>query len=113
MGADVGGYKDAKPPFAWLFCERQVVDNDQDMGYGPAVYSTPEQVVELNNALNTISVADFQKKFESGTMTNIGFSPETWKNKDILEFWMEYFEKMKEFYSSAAKAGQAVITFIS
>jgi hypothetical protein len=48
----------AKPPLSWTIFGSRVLDEDQDLGYGPANYLTAEQVVLLNSELSKISSKD-------------------------------------------------------
>src|SRR5215471_4886646 len=48
----------AEPPLSKIIFSGQVIDEEQDMGYGPAHYLTTEQVKEISAALSKISDSD-------------------------------------------------------
>lgn len=63
-------------PLAKVLFSGQLIDKDQDLGYGPAHYVTPEQVVDLNNQISKITIADLRLKFDPEKMTTLGIYPE-------------------------------------
>lgn len=97
-----------------LFSE-DVIDEDQDMGYGPAHYLTPEKVKELNDQLMTITEEELEKRFDPAQLKAAGAYPDIWEQdrEEILEYLVEHFELLKDFYAEAAAKGEAIITMIS
>jgi hypothetical protein len=60
----------------------QLIDEEQDLGYGPAHYLTPEQVAELNNEISTITIADLKQKFNPKKMNELEVYPTIWDEGD-------------------------------
>jgi Domain of unknown function (DUF1877) len=88
-----------------------LMNEEQDLGYGPAHYLVPEDVNVLNGLLCTISDDDFMKKYDPDQMTEI--YPSCWDNStDSKEYILEMFQLLKEFYSNAAAKDEAVITYL-
>lgn len=102
-------------PLAKVLFSGQLIDEEQDLGYGPAHYLTPEQVVDLNNQISTLTEADLKKKYDPQKMTKQGVYPSVWQEGDDEEFGylMDYFKMVQEVYSEAAKNGEAIITYVS
>jgi hypothetical protein len=105
---------EAKPPFSWVLFSLQLVDEDQDMGYGPAHFLTEEQVKEVSLALTSINIAHLKSRFNSKVMMEKGIYPEIWgEGEAAFDYLYENFEKLKNFYKSASSKGNAVITFLN
>jgi hypothetical protein len=103
----------AKPPMAWVVFGDKVVDEDLDMGYGPAQYITPDQVKQLNQELDKVTAEQLTQNYDGKKMTDHGIYPEIWEETDGLDYLLEYFAEMKAFYKRAGEANKAVISFIS
>lgn len=84
-----------------------------DLGYGPARYHDPEQVKHLANSISDIDSRELARRFDPEAMQRhciYSFSAEY--ATDELELAQDYFEELKNFYSSAANRGDAILAFI-
>jgi hypothetical protein len=90
----------------------QVIDEDQDLGYGPAYYLTSSQVKETNSELEKITNENFMSKFNGSEMNELGIYPEVWTEDESLEYLLENFTAFKEFYKKASENQEAIITFL-
>ena len=104
---------DAANPLIWTLTAPQQIDPDQDMGYGPATYTTIEQTKDVSDALNEISEDELTSRYNGELMMEMGIYPEVWDDMDSLEYLIETFNSLKDFYSSAAAENKAVIIFIN
>ncbi|MET0462792.1 MAG: YfbM family protein [Chitinophagaceae bacterium] len=100
-------------PLGKALFSNQQIDQQQDLGYGPAQYLTPDQVKELNEKLSAISVEDFRKGFDGDKMSDIGVHPNIWSQDYALDYVSEYFESIQDVYALAAKNNEAIITFLN
>ncbi|PZR23525.1 MAG: DUF1877 domain-containing protein [Citrobacter freundii] len=93
----------------------QVVDEDQDMGYGPAHYLTPGQVETINEQLGAFTVEEVKARYNPARMTELSIYPGVWDKEDdqVFEYLLEWFLEVKQIYTTAAAEKQAVITFMS
>jgi hypothetical protein len=98
---------------AWVVFGDKIVDEDLDMGYGPAQYITPDQVKQLNKELDKVTAEQLTQNYDGKKMTDHGVYPEIWEGTDGLEYLLEYFAETKAFYQRAGEANKAVISFIS
>jgi len=104
----------ARPPLTWTIFGAYILDENQDLGYGPANYLTPEQVKELNNALKKLSDLDLQKNYDFEKMNNLDIYPNFWTDqRDEMTYLLQHFSKLKDFYATAAINDQAVISYLS
>ncbi len=103
----------ADTPLLWTLSPLQIIDPDLDMGYGPATYSTVEQTKEVSTAINRISIEEVKNRFNGEVMMEMGIYPNSWVDNESLEFLIENFILLKDFYNRAAAEGQAVIIFIN
>lgn len=105
--------EEAEPPLSDIIFSGQILDEDQDLGYGPAQYLEPEQVKEIHSALTGISVSDIREKYDAGVMNEKNVYPAAWKdNEEDKNFILDSFEDLKAFYEDAAEEGQSVISFL-
>jgi len=100
-------------PLAKVFFSGQIVDEEQDLGYGPGQYLTPEQVKELNEEISKISIEELSKKYDAKKMTELKVYPNIWENEDEVNYLTEYFQTIQEVYAEASKNDEAIITFIN
>lgn len=101
-------------PLAKVLFSGQLIDENQDLGYGPAHYLTPEQVIDLNNQISTITVNDLKLKFDPEKMTELGIYPEIWgEGDDAFDYVADNFLVVQKMYAEAVKNGEAMITFLN
>lgn len=113
-GHSLDTIESAEPPLSGVIFSGQIIDEDQDMGYGPAQYLTPAQVKEVNDALVNISNDEFRRRYDPEKLKDKGVYPQSWgEDEDEKEYLTNYFNDLKIFYSKAAKEGQAIVTFIT
>lgn len=109
------GFANAAHPLARIFFSGQIIDEEQDLGYGPAHYLTPAQVSELNDEISNITVDSLRQKYNPKRMTELEVYPAMWENDgdEEFEYLSQYFTNVQEFYAEAAKNGEAVVTFLN
>jgi hypothetical protein len=100
-------------PLGKALFSNQQIDQQQDLGYGPAQYLTPDQVKDLNEKFSAITVEDFRKGFDSEKMSEAGIHPNIWSEEYALDYVSEYFESVQEAFALAAKNNEAIITFLN
>ena len=105
---------EADHPLLAVLFSGQMVDDDQDLGYGPAHYLRPEQVVDLNNQIAIITVADLKQRYDAARMMELGVYPEIWEEDDeAFDYVAGYFTNVQQLYSDAARNHEAIITFVN
>jgi hypothetical protein len=100
-------------PLARTLFSGQLIDEDQDLGYGPAQYLTPDQVKEVNAEISKITIDEISKRYDSKRMSELGIYPNVWNEEESLEYLTDYFKTVQEVYSKAAQNNQAIITFLN
>jgi hypothetical protein len=100
-------------PLGKVLFSDQEIDNDQDLGYGPALYLTAEQVKEVDAELSKISDDELRARYNPTKMIELGIYPEIWEEEGILDYLFEYFKDVRNTYATAAKNDEAVITFVN
>ncbi len=91
----------------------QLIDEEQDLGYGSAHYLTPEQVAELNSELSVITTADLKQKFSPEKMNELEVYPKIWEEGNAFDYLAEGFQTVQKVFSDATKNGEAIITFLN
>lgn len=109
-----GSIQTAEHPLLRVLFSGQLIDEEQDLGYGPAHYLTPDQVTELSKELDAITREDLEKKYNAEEMTALEVYPSIWEDdKETFTYLADNFESIKALYADAADNGEAVITFLS
>lgn len=92
----------------------QLIDEEQDLGYGPAHYLTPDEVAELNNEISQITIADLKLKFNPAKMTELDVYPSIWdEDDDAFDYVADGFSTLQNTFKDAAENGEAIITFLN
>ncbi len=105
----------AERPLSLVFYNpsAHIIDENQDMGYGPAIYCTAEEVKEISSALDDISIEELEKRYDPARMEQLEIYPFSWKEEGAFNYLADYFKSIKEFYKAAADSNEAVISFIN
>jgi hypothetical protein len=105
----------ASPPLSWAFLSGQIIDEELDMGYGPANYCMPDQVKMIADALKELPSETLKQRYNAAKMQELEIYPFDWLQDEngILEYVLEHYESMREFYAIAARNNQAVITYLN
>lgn len=100
-------------PMGRVMFSGQFFDENLDMGYGPAHYLNPEQVIEISRDLEAIDDEELKKRYDGAQMDEKGVYPEGWKDEGSFEYLQENFRKLKDFFRSSAELKCAVVSYIS
>ncbi len=86
-----------------------------DIGLGPARLLTPEQVVRLAAALDSLTTDELTARFDPQDMQARAIYPDViWvrDGNDALAYLLDNFERMAEFYRDAAARGDGVLQWM-
>jgi len=95
------------------FFSFQLIDEEQDLGYGPAQYLTSEQVKETNSELQQLDIEALKNTTTGSDMVAKGIYPGIWDKGNTMEHLFDTFREFLAFYQQAAENNQAVVSFIS
>ncbi len=114
-GAGASAITEPVTNLARVLFSGQLVNPDQDLGYGPAHYNDPEQVAQIARELEAIPVEELSARFDPAEMTRQQIYPTIWDrlDEDLVGYLMDYFDEIRLQYRNAAENGQAMITFLS
>jgi hypothetical protein len=68
---------------------------------------------EVSVALNKLTTDELRNRYDGNLMMELGIYPEIWDEIESLEYLIENFKALKEFYNKAALENQAVIIFVN
>jgi Domain of unknown function (DUF1877) len=100
-----------RPPLSWaVLGDKEIPDAGKVMGYGPAHVLTAHQVSSVSKAIARITKEKFLRKFDLKEMkaARVYGARDT---EDREYFWM-YFQKLKAFYSQAAKRNSGLLSHL-
>ncbi|WP_454967080.1 YfbM family protein [Capnocytophaga leadbetteri] len=111
----VCGYEeDEDDDVSRLFFSGQLFDEQSDFyGFGPAHYITPAQVAALSKRLSAMSEADLRENYNPEEMAaNEELYPSLEWNEDDFSYLKYHFEKLQQFFATAAQNGEAIVSFL-
>lgn len=86
----------------------------EDVGYGPARFLTPEEVKETAQALDDVSASDLLAKFDAKELNDNSIYPQDWTDEEIdLQYVRNNFLRLVEFFRSAAESDNALLLYIN
>lgn len=93
----------------------QLIDEEQDMGVGPAHYLTPNEVKEIYSQISTVRVEDLKEKYNPIKMDELEVYPNIWKRDDDygFDYLSRYFLDVQRIYAEASQNNEAIITFLN
>jgi hypothetical protein len=88
--------------------------SDDDWGYGPPRYLTPDEVAEAVAHLSTTPWETLAKHFDPARMDDEGIYPLIWvrDGDDALDFLRPHYEVLTSFFAIAADTGDAIILWL-
>lgn len=111
-GEIIGGLENEPNKLERALFSFQIIDKEQDLGYGPAQYLTSTQVKETFCELEKITDEILKSKINGSEMNEIGIYPEIWTELESYEFLIESFREFKEFYKKAVENNEAIVSYI-
>lgn len=87
-----------------------------DVGYGPARFLSPAQVKEVAAALEALAESDVRSRFRPKEMEAADIYPEViWvrDGEEALDYVIENFRTLVDFYKQAAARGDGAIAWLS
>ncbi len=112
-GEIIGGLENEPNKLQRALFSFQIIDEEQDPGYGPAQYLNPNQVKETYSELEKITDENLKSKINGSEMNEIGIYPEIWTESESHEFLIDSFNEFKEFYKKASENNEAIITYLN
>lgn len=83
-----------------------------DVGYGPAKYITAEQVKDV--AANLPNRELLKTAFDTSALTSEEIYPEIWdEGEDALDYVLEHYESMMDYFLDAASRGNAMLKYLN
>jgi hypothetical protein len=107
------GFENNTHPLSRVFFTDQIIDENQDLGYGPGMYLNPEQVYDLSRQLSLLTDSEVACKFDAKDMLLKNVYPDIWEDETTLEYLMEYFSQVRTFFKVASENSQAMIMFMN
>ena len=88
---------------------------EEDVGYGPCRYLTPEEVREVASALVGIPVEELRRRYDPVELEKADIYPNIWirEGDEGLEYVLEYYEALVRFFRSAAEAGDGMLLYLT
>jgi hypothetical protein len=90
-----------------------MIDEEQDLGYGPGQYLRPNQVKKLSEEISKISVEELRKRYDAKKMTELDVYPTSWEDDENVNYLTVNFALIQKADAEAAKKGEAILTVIN
>lgn len=100
-------------PLSKVIFSGKLLDEEMDMGYGPAHYHSVEEVAAFHEKLSQIDTEHLLARFDADRMNAEGIYP-TWSGgEEDREYIAENFTEVKRLYAEAAANSQAIVSYLS
>jgi hypothetical protein len=88
---------------------------DVDVGYGPARFLTPDEVKKVAEALSNISEDDLRAGYDPSALEAAEIYPTIWEREgdEALEYLMDNYVELVEFFQEAARCGDAMLLYLN
>jgi hypothetical protein len=84
----------------------------EDLGYGPARYFSVDQVADIARELSRSDLeVEVIARFDPERMSELGIYPGGWHHNPV-DWPLEEFRRLRDFYADAAAQGLAIMTWI-
>jgi len=108
------GLSEAAHPLTRLLFSGQLIDAEQDLGYGPAHFLRPAEVAALQPQLAALTAAELKQRFDPAKMTELDVYPGIWQEGDeAFDYVAGGFATVQEHYAKAAQRGEGMITYLT
>jgi hypothetical protein len=83
-------------------------------GYGPTRYLEPTEVAAVAAALDSITVEDFEQRYDAGRLEASNVYPGGWSDEADKKPWLsEAYAELRSFYAQATKRGFGVLAYLA
>jgi Domain of unknown function (DUF1877) len=108
-----GEYGPGAEPISWAIMGGLELEGP-DLGYGPPRYLRPDQVAAVAAALTGVSAETLAGRFDADAFTKADIYPSIWdEGSEAADYLIDYYRKLVRLYSEAAKAGHAMLLWVS
>jgi hypothetical protein len=84
-----------------------------DLGYGPPRYLTAEEVKDVSFALAGLRTDELRVRFDPAALRAHEIYPDGWDADTPVDWLIEAFDSLKDYFAQAASAGDAMLLFLS
>lgn len=87
----------------------------EDLGYGPALFLTPELVSEAADAIAGLDETTLRQRYNPEEMMRLEINPEVWveEGEEGLQYLLHFYGPLKEFFQTAASNGHSIVHYMS
>jgi Domain of unknown function (DUF1877) len=108
-----GDYGPSSKPLSWAILGGVELDGP-DLGYGSPRYLRPDEVVAVAEALAGMPAEALASGFDAAALTEANVYPNIWdEGTDAADYLIHHYKKLGPFYADAAKAGHAMLLWVS
>ena len=87
--------------------------NDEDLGYGPAMFLTSDQVKDIADELDRIDDAAFEELFDSFDWSAADIYPQMSGSEDDKQYLTYYFSRLRYVFRLARDNSSAMVQFLA
>ena len=87
--------------------------NDEDLGYGPAMFLTTDQVKEIADELDRLDDAAFEALFDGFDWSAADIYPQMSGSEDDRQYLTYYFSLLRDVYRLARDNSSAMVQFLA
>jgi hypothetical protein len=89
-----------------------VLDPEQDWGYGPASYLSPDRVRYAANALDATPYTQLSQGITIADLNAAEIYPSPWDADTSLEWAQDHYRTLTAYFGAAADSGDAILCWL-
>jgi len=87
------------------------IEIGEDTGYGSPRYLDPAAVGAIAKALSALDATSLRGQYDGEAMNEADLYPDAWNEPDTVDWLMQEFDRLREFYVGAASRGNAALLY--
>ena len=87
------------------------VEIGEDTGYGSPRYLEVNATADIANALGQLREQEVRSRYDANAMNDADLYPSDWGEPENLEWLMQEFDRVRQFYSGVAERQNAVLLY--
>jgi DNA primase large subunit len=94
------------------FFSFQILDKGKALGFDSPHFLNAKQVKETSDELQNLTEEEVRRRLNPKEMMEKEIFPEVWEDPEAIDYIVDTFEELREFYVVAAELDQAVLTLL-
>ena len=87
------------------------IEIGEDTGYGSPRYLNEEAVDRVARALSSVTAVELRRRYDAQAMNAANLYPDSWDEPESVDWLVEEYERVREFYTGVASRENAALLY--